>query len=101
MPILKRSFILWLCISFFYMQLLYMHSNAVAGVTTKEVQTVSSPDVKIPTETVPSSEKEGGSWIWAILGAVLVGGAIAAIGGGGDSGGDDDDDDGGSAAISW
>jgi len=92
MPILKRAFLLWLCFSFFFMQLLYAQANAVAGVTTTEIETVSSGEVKIPTEKVPPSEKGGGSWLWAILGVALVGGAVAALIPPGDDDDDNDDD---------
>jgi len=92
MPILQKSFLFWLCLSFFSMQFLYTSATAMAGVTRKEVQTVSSAEVKIPAETVTSSEKGSGNWLWAILGVALVGGAVAALSGGENGGGDDDDD---------
>jgi len=48
---------------------------------------------------------KGGSWLWAILGAIVVAGGVGAMAGGGDSGGGDDGGGGdtttGSVGGSW
>jgi LPXTG-motif cell wall-anchored protein len=51
------------------------------------------PESSTTVEKKLPSTGGGRNWIWAIIGAALIGGIVAAIGGGGGSGGDDDDDD--------
>ncbi len=44
----------------------------------------------------------GGSWLWGILGVLIIAGGAAALAGGGGGGDDDDDDDNtGSVGGSW
>lgn len=102
MPIFKKAFLFWLCASFLCMQIIYTSATAVAGVTTTEIETVNSGEVKIPTETVTSPEKGGGNWLWALLGVALVGGAAAALmGGGRDKEDSSPDPETGDATITW
>ncbi len=87
----NNGFIIWLCLSFLFMQIHFLPSVSEARVTTREPQVLTSPEEDIPVATTASEEKGGGKWLWTILGVALVGGIIAAAGGGG-GGGDDDDD---------
>ena len=89
----KNVFIVWLCVSVLFFQLLHVSATAAEGVTTRQPQVLSSPEEDIPVVEKATSEKKGGAkWLWALLGVALIGGIAAAAGGGG--GGDDGDDDG-------
>ena len=93
---IKKILILWICISFSFLQ---FPCNACAdylaqakpGATVKKPQALTSPEEEYPVaEKAVSQKKGGGKWLWALLGVVLVGGVAAAAGGGGGGGGGDD-----------
>jgi len=61
---------------------------AKAGITKNKPVVLAPPEEKMPVETV---EKKGGkTWLWALLGIVVVGGAVAALAGGSEDSNDDD-----------
>ena len=88
----KNVFIVWLCVSVLFFQLLHVSATAAEGVTTRQPQVLSSPEEDIPVVEKATSEKKGGvKWLWALLGVAIIGGiaAVAGGGGGGGVGGDD------------
>lgn len=96
----KNVFIVWLCVSVLFFQLLHVSATAAEGVTTRQPQVLSSPEEDIPVVEKATSEKKGGAkWLWALLGVALIGGIAAAAGGGGGGGGGDDGDDGTTGSI--
>lgn len=98
----KNVFVVWLCVSILFFQLLHVSATATAGITTRQPQVLSSPEENIPVVEKATSEKKGGmKWLWALLGVALIGGIAAAAGGGGGGGGGDDggDDTTGSIVI--
>ena len=105
MTVFRKTLILWLCVSIFCFQLPCTSSTALAGVTATKPEIISSAEEDIPVEEAQPSKKGGGKWLWALLGAALIGGVAAMAGGGGDGGGDDGGDNGsdstGSVGGSW
>ena len=53
---------------------------AAAGITKNKPVVLAPPEEKIPVDKV---EKKGGkTWLWVLLGAVVIGGGVAAMAGG-------------------
>jgi len=101
MILFKKILIFWLCISYFIFQVFCSVIPAEAGVTAQNPQVFSSPEEDIPLED-QTSKIGGKKWLWALLGAALIGGVAVVAGGAG--GGDNGGDDGGSTAsynFSW
>lgn len=105
---LKKLLILFLCLSFLFMQLpgsavagYYAKAKTGAGITAKPPEALTTPEEDIPLVADDEAEKKGVSK-WVYIGAVVVlVGVLAgvAMGGGSDSGGGSDDT--GAVAVSW
>jgi len=95
----KKILIIFLCLSFLFMQLpggavagYYAKAKTGTGITAKMPEALTSPEENIPLAEDDKAEKEGSNtWLYLVAGVVLVGllGALVA-GGGGDSGGGDE-----------
>ena len=107
---LKKLLILFLCLSFLFMQLpgsalagYYAKAKTDAGITAKPPEALTTPEEDIPLAEEEEAEKKGVSkWVYIGAAIVLVGVlAGAAMGGGGGGGSDSDGDDTGAVAVSW
>jgi len=111
---LKKLLILFLCLSFLFMQLpgsaiagYYAKAKTGTGITAKMPEALTSPEEDIPIVEDDKAAKKG-SKKWLYIGAVvvLVGLLAAAAGGGSDGGGGGGDDPPvepatGTVPISW
>jgi len=68
-------------------------------ITKNPPEMVASPESNIPGGK--AEEKTSYTWLWWVLGAVLVGGAIAAAAGGGGGGGGGAGGGSGSVSVGW
>ena len=93
MKFTNNVFIIWLCVSVLFFQLLCVPSTVRADITAREPQILSSPEESIPViEKTASGKKGGGKMLWILLGTALIGGVAAAAGGGGGGGGGSSDE---------
>ncbi len=68
----------------------YLIAQSVT-ITEHSPEMLAPPELEIPLEPLPVKKKKSKKWLWAVLGAALLGGiaAVAAGGGGGGDGGGD------------
>jgi predicted phage tail protein len=102
---LKRIGIGFLALAVFNLQVPLMVFAAqgssivkVEGISKNPPEMLATPEVNMPGEMVEA--KKSKTWLWYVLGAVVVG-AAAASGGGGGGGGGNRDGSGGSVAVGW
>ena len=93
MNIIKKSFILFLSLSFLFLQFpnavfgeFYSIAKLSSKITKKAPQILKTPEVDLPIVKKAATQKKGSSkLLWYILGLGVVGGAAAGGGGGGSS----------------
>jgi len=111
---LKKLLILFLCLSFLFMQLpgsalagYYAKAKTDAGITAKPPEALTTPEEDIPLVEDDKAEKKGSNtWLYVIGGVLLLGALVGLAAGGGSDGGSDDPDEPqpaptGTVPVSW
>jgi len=102
MKLIIRSILCLAVISYFNFQ--YIKTDLASAADNNMESHVTEHDPKARISNLKDlPEGKGGSWLWAILGVVVVAGSAVALagGGGGGGGGGSDDDNTGSVGGSW